>query len=108
MEKTYHGCKADKFDYDEAADCEEDSTTLTKAVIENLRNWLGERACENCGWIAHTEAQHNVEEETSKVGEEHSEGDGPRSLNLWLGDFFRDMCRCIIISHGPRDGQKSE
>ena len=105
---THHCCKTDKLDDDKSTDCEEDSTSLAKTVVEELCHGLVDRACEDGGRITHTEAKHNIEQETRKICEQHSKRDSPRSLDLWFRDLFCDMCCGIVIGHGPRDGQETK
>ena len=84
-----HGCETNKLDDDQAGDGEEDATCLAEAVVEDLGDGLVDWAGENLRGVAlqnllmfrqqnktrvayHAEAEDDVEEETSKICEEHS------------------------------------
>jgi hypothetical protein len=88
--KSLHGCEADELDDDQAGNREEDGASFAEAVVEDLSDGLVNWAGEDLRWVAlskilvsvvpqdrvegithHTEAENNVEEETSKICEEH-------------------------------------
>lgn len=53
---TYHGCKADKLNDDKTAHCIEDTTGFSKAIVEELSNWLSKCGGKNLRRVAHAEA----------------------------------------------------
>lgn len=84
-----HGRETNKLDDDKASDREEDAPSLAETVVEDLGDWLVDWAGENLRGVAlqnllmfcqqnkarvtyHAEAEDDVEEETSKICEEHS------------------------------------
>lgn len=81
-----HGGEADELDDDEGTDGVEDSSTLAKDVVEDLSHWLIDRAGEDRCWVAHAEAQDNVEKEAGNIGKQHCHRDGPWSLDFRLRD----------------------
>lgn len=99
--KGLHGSEAHELDNEETAHSEEDSTGFAETVVENLGNWLHDWTGEDHGWITHAEAEDDVEEKTSDVGEQHGQGNRPWSLDLWLGDFFGNVRSRIVIGHSP-------
>ena len=95
-----HGGEADEFEDDEAADGVEDPSRLAEGEVEDLSNGLGCR--EDDGRVGgHAEAEDDVEEESTEVGEQHGERDGPWCLDFWLRDLFGDVSGRIVIRHGP-------
>lgn len=69
---------------DEGANSVEETTSLAKGVVENLRDGL--RRGQNLGRVAHAEGQDNVVEETANVGKSHGGEDAPGRLDLGLVD----------------------
>ena len=58
--------------------------------------------------VAHAEAEDNVEQEAGEVGEEHSQRDRPRGLNLGVTDLFCDVRGRIVVCHSPADGKETK
>jgi len=79
-----HSSEADEFDDDKSADREENTSGFTKTVEVDLSDGLSKHATQDLFWVAHAEAENDIEKETSQVGEKHSERDGPRGFDLWL------------------------
>ena len=103
-----HGSEAHELDDEETGHGEEDPARFAEAVVENLGNRLNDWACEDLGGVAHAEAEDDVEEEPSHVGEQHGRGNRPWGLDLWLGDFFGNVRCRIVIGHRPGDGEEAE
>ena len=99
--RSYQSRKADKLDDNESGYCEEDSASFAETVVEQLGDWLVNWTGKNFRWVTHTEAEHNVEQETGNICEQHGHRNSPRGFDLGFRNLFGDMCRRIIISHGP-------
>jgi hypothetical protein len=71
LRRSYQSCKTHKLNNDESTNSIKDTASLPQAVIEELGHGLGECAGKDLGRVSHTEAKHNVEEETSEIREKH-------------------------------------
>jgi hypothetical protein len=80
------GGEADELQDDKGTDCVDDAARFAEGVVEDLRDGLEDRGGENGYWVAHDEAEDNVEEEARDVGEGHSERDRPRGFEFGFGD----------------------
>lgn len=74
---------------DEGAYGVDNAACLSERVVEDLSNGLIDRRGEDSSGIAHAIAEDDVEQETGNIGEQHGKGDGPRCLELRLGDSVR-------------------
>lgn len=70
--KRLHGCESHKLDNEQSRNGEEDGTTLAKAVIEDLCDWLFHLGVKDSVRVTHAEAQNDVEQEASQISEQHS------------------------------------
>lgn len=106
--KGLHGSEGHELDDDQTRNREEHTTALAEAVIEDLGDRLGHGRGEDFVRVAHTEAEHNVEQETSDIGKQHGERDRPGSLELGSVDLLGNVGSRIVVGHGPADRQETE
>lgn len=115
--KCLRCCETNELQDNEGTHGEGETTVLSKRIVEDLSDGLGDWRVRNGCWVTHTERKDNVEQEAEDVSEEHSEGDGPRSLDFRFVDpvmnvsmsleicnnglLLCDVCSRIIVSHGP-------
>ena len=66
------------------------------------------RRREDAGDVTHDEAENDVEEPTGDVCEQHGHTYRPWSFDGRVLDFFGDVCGCVVVGHGPRDGEEAE
>ena len=82
---------------DEGHDGEEDTTSSTDDIVENLGDWLIYGVCEQFCGIAAAIRQHNRVKPSTNPSEAEGQRNGPGSFDGGILDLLSDMSRRIVI-----------